>query len=97
MSAESTDPATPRSFILLTRRGCHLCEDMLDQLEQVCRGWQVGIEMLDISADPVLTERFGTRIPVLQWGGSTICEGRLDVAAVQRIGRQLSTQRAPVG
>ncbi len=68
---------------LYHRPGCHLCDDMLDELEAMCHGKPVEIEVVDIDGDPDLRARFGQDIPVLTAGGREICRHRLDSGAVQ--------------
>ena len=67
---------------LYHRPGCHLCDDMLDELEALCRGRQVSIELVDVDGDPRLGRRFGRDIPVLTAGDREICRHRLDAGAV---------------
>ena len=67
---------------LYHRPGCHLCDDMLDELEELCRGRAVSIELVNIDGDPDLSKRFGLDIPVLTAGDHEICRHRLDSGAV---------------
>lgn len=71
-----------RRFTLYHRRGCHLCDDMLDDLEQLCHGRPAAIEVIDIEQDPALEAAYGTEIPVLLADGVELCRHRLDADAV---------------
>jgi hypothetical protein len=64
-----------------SRRGCHLCEDLLGELEPLLRG-RAAIEVHDIDADPALRERYHARVPVVVGSGRELCEYRLDRAAI---------------
>ena len=50
---------------LLSRPGCHLCDEMKLALENAARGLDWRLEEVDISQDPALLEEFGNDIPVL--------------------------------
>jgi glutaredoxin len=49
---------------LLTRPGCHLCEDARAVVASVCAELSVEFEELDISGDERLTRQYGEQIPV---------------------------------
>ncbi|MGB5177973.1 MAG: glutaredoxin family protein [Gammaproteobacteria bacterium] len=63
---------TPQ-LTVYTRRGCHLCSDMLQALE--CLRPELGFQLLevDIDTDPELRRRYDTRVPVLAAGEVEIC------------------------
>jgi glutaredoxin len=65
---------------LVTRSGCHLCEEALAELRAL------GIEprLRDVDGDPVLFAQFDFRVPVVLVGGRVVGEGRLDRAALVR-------------
>ncbi len=67
---------------VLSRRGCHLCEDLLAELEPLLRG-AATLAVIDIDSDAALAATYGTRIPVVLGDDELLCEGRLDRAAVQ--------------
>ncbi len=67
-----------RTLRLYHRRGCHLCDEMLEAAELVCRGNPVKIEVIDIDTDPQLVQRYGLDIPVLVAGDTELCRHRLD-------------------
>ena len=48
---------------LYAKPGCHLCEEARDVIATVDD--TLPIREVDITQDPVLTERYGLRIPVL--------------------------------
>lgn len=50
--------------LVLTKPGCHLCENAEAVVDAVCREAGVGWSSRDISGDPELLRRYGTEIPV---------------------------------
>jgi glutaredoxin len=60
---------TPR-LQLLTRQGCHLCEEAAATLAQVAA--EAGLEppaAIDVDADPELQAEYGDRVPVVLLDG----------------------------
>ena len=66
-----------RVLTLYSRPGCHLCEDMLAELEPLVAG-RARIEVVDISDDGELTQAYGLSIPVLMAGDEELARYRLD-------------------
>jgi len=66
-------------LIFYYRQGCHLCDDMWQQLQTL----GVTPRAVDIGRDPVLEARFGTLIPVLTRGGRELCHYYLDPQSLQ--------------
>ena len=71
---------------LVTRLGCHLCDEALDRLRAM------GIEpvLLDVDADAELSRLYDWRVPVLIVGGEVLAEGKIDAVALSRLNRTLS-------
>lgn len=65
---------------LITRRGCHLCEDA----EQLLRDAGAEFELRDVDADPELVRLYDFRVPVVLIDGHVKAEGNLTVAALKR-------------
>ena len=55
---------TSKGFILYSRSYCHLCEDMLTALRQLC-GEASPIEVIDVDLHAELVERYDELVPVL--------------------------------
>ncbi|MEM9056497.1 MAG: glutaredoxin family protein [Pseudomonadota bacterium] len=72
-------------LILYSRAGCHLCDDMLDDVEQACRGTGLTLSVVDIDTDAQLVERYGERVPVLHDGTRELCAVRFDAAALDTL------------
>jgi hypothetical protein len=66
-----------------SRAGCCLCEQMIEELAQVLGSAAVHVQVVDISSDPVLELKYGSRIPVLVAGDEFVCAYRLDRQRVQ--------------
>ena len=75
---------------LLSRSGCHLCEELRrrvdEMLEDRPREWQV----VDIDSDEALARDFGEKIPVLYVNGRLFAKTRLPIAAKLRLLRAVA-------
>lgn len=71
-----------REFVVYSRRGCHLCELMLETLEPLCRG-RATIVLRDVDSREDWRREFGELVPVLCADGREICRYELDLAAVK--------------
>jgi glutaredoxin len=69
-------------FVLYSRPGCGLCEEMRAELERLpaARGYQ--LDEVDVDAATGTRARYGHKIPVLLFAGELVCHGRLDIEAV---------------
>ena len=78
---------SPPALRLLTRPGCHLCDEMKASVAPLVARLGGTLSEVDVDSDPALSERFGLEIPVL-----LDAEGRV-VAKVrdsaERIARRL--------
>lgn len=71
---------------LLTRPGCGLCEEFLDELAIL--GADVPLPeltLVDVDSDALLARRHGLDIPVLLLDGVPVCRHRLDKAELLRL------------
>jgi hypothetical protein len=75
---------------VLTRPGCHLCDELIAELEPLVAG-QAAIDVVDISEDDQLHSRYLLEIPVLKHGDLELCRHRLDR---ERVARFLSSNSA---
>jgi Glutaredoxin-like domain (DUF836) len=50
--------------LLLTRVGCHLCDDARAVVQRVCDDLGTAYEERDVDADPDLARRYGDMVPV---------------------------------
>ena len=69
-------------LLLLTRPGCHLCEEFREELEDAFPG-RFELNERCVDDQPDWSSRFGREIPVLlDSKGQPVSRTRLDVAAV---------------
>jgi len=83
-----------RQLTVYTRRGCHLCSDMVQALERLRPELGFQLQDVDIDADAELHRRYDTRVPVLADGEVDICYYFLDEARLRehlRAGDRCST------
>ncbi|ROH85959.1 glutaredoxin family protein [Stagnimonas aquatica] len=74
-----------RRFTLLTRPGCHLCEDFEAELMAEFEG-RLEVESAHVDSDPAWLAAYDLRIPVLLApDGSFVCAVQPDFAAVQAV------------
>ena len=73
---------------LLSRPGCHLCEEMRRQVEAILAGVERRWEDVDVDSDPELARRYGETIPILFVNGRLFAKIRLPrLAAALRLRR----------
>jgi len=65
------------------REGCHLCEDMEQQLFELLEPDSFTLIRIDIDENPVVREAYNVRVPVLSCQQITVCEHFLDLQAVK--------------
>ena len=64
-----------------SRRGCHLCEELLGELDALVRG-RASIAVFDVDDRPEWQSNYGTRVPVVCCDGEEICQYNLQRRAV---------------
>lgn len=79
---------------LVTRVGCHLCEEA----ERFLVGQGIVFQALDVDADPELARLYDFRVPVLLRDGRLLAEGELSPATIERaLGRVEAVGVQPAG
>ena len=73
------------TFRVYIRQGCHLCEDLLWQMEQLRGSYAFEIQPIDVDSDSELVAQYGTLVPVVMYGDLKVCHYFLDKAAVEQI------------
>ncbi len=73
------------TFELLSRPGCHLCDEMAAELDAVLPAHGFTYKVVDVDSDPALRARFGGEIPVLLRDGKTVAKVRLRPGQLARI------------
>ncbi len=62
---------------LLSRPGCHLCEEMQREVDELLSGQPHEWEILNVDAEADLSRRYGEWIPVLYVNGRLFAKIRL--------------------
>jgi glutaredoxin len=65
--------------VLVTRRGCHLCDEALSLLREL----GAEPELADVDADEALFRLYDWRVPVVLVDGQVAAEGRMDRARLR--------------
>lgn len=75
---------TVEGLTLYSRLGCHLCEDMQNQLPSYLEEAGIAVNIVYIDKNDELEDQYGTLVPVLKAGDREICHYFLDVKALQQ-------------
>jgi len=67
-------------IVLVTRQGCHLCDEALAALRAV----GVDPELRDVDADDLLYALYDWRVPVVLVDGRVVAEGRIDQVMLRK-------------
>ena len=77
------EPLKPTLYVY-SRRGCHLCDVLVEELLPLVRG-RLDVEVRDIDSREEWQRRFNVRIPVVEFDGEVLCQHRLDRPAVEAV------------
>ncbi len=67
-----------------SRRGCHLCDVLVEALLPLVRG-RLDVEVRDVDTRDDWRERYGARVPVVEFEGEVVCQYRLDRPSIEAI------------
>ena len=73
-----------------TRRGCHLCELLIEELLGLVEG-RFELEIRDIDTRDDWRQEYDSRVPVVRYDGEFVCQYHLDRDALARIMSNNST------
>ena len=79
----STERTLPRIQVF-SRRGCHLCEQLIDELATLVRG-RLELEVKDVDENEQWRHAYGEFVPVVRYNGQEVCRYHLDRASIIRI------------
>jgi glutaredoxin len=68
-----------------SRDECPLCEELLAELAPFAQIRGIPLEVVDVDSDPVLSRRYGLKVPLVDLSGETVCFGHLDLPALERM------------
>jgi hypothetical protein len=77
-------PEPPGELVLYVREACRLCDQFLVELSVDLGPEFEQLDVVDVDRDADLAIRYGLRVPVLELGGTVICEAVYDSAGVRR-------------
>ena len=64
--------------VVLTRQGCHLCDDAIAVIETVCRERDVPWQAVDVDSEPELRAQYTDHVPVTFVDGEQLALWTLD-------------------
>lgn len=67
-----------------SRPGCHLCEELIEELLPLIRD-RLDLEVVDVDTRPDWKREYGSKIPLVEYDGATVCRYYLDTAAIRVI------------
>ena len=76
---------TDLSFVLYTRRGCHLCDTAWQILDEARRRHGFALEAVDVDSSEELVSRYGNCVPVVTVNGRLRFRGAVNPVLLQRI------------
>jgi glutaredoxin-like protein DUF836 len=74
-------------YELVTREGCHLCDEMAAVLDAVLPAFGLAWTPRDVDDEPELRDRFTDVVPVLLRDGLPVAKVRIERKALERIVR----------
>ncbi len=67
-----------------SRQGCHLCEQLIEQLLPLVRG-HFDVDVRDIDSRDDWQRAYQVRVPVVEFRGRLVCEHYLDPVAIGKL------------
>lgn len=72
------EPGSGPRVRVLSRTGCHLCDDALAVVQQACVARGESYDVRDVDTDPALLARYGDQVPVVFVDGAEFATWRID-------------------
>ena len=79
-------------LILLTRPGCHLCDDAKAVMQPVLKEFGATLREVDVDSDEALRAEHGLDIPVVLLGSRKLAKHRVDLEQLRRQLREASRE-----
>ena len=73
----------PERIVVLTRQGCHLCEEAIAQVAEVCVEIGEAYAVVDVDSDPELQRLYTDQVPVTFVDGAQHDFWRVDPARLK--------------
>ena len=77
---------------VFSRRGCHLCDVLVEELLPMVRGL-LDVEVHDIDTRADWRKAYDVRVPVVEYQGRVLCEHRLNRAAIAELRESIAEKR----
>ena len=77
-------PAVDHQVTLVTRAGCHLCDEAQTVLRRLCAELGFGYAELDVDADPTHRAEYSDRVPVILVDGREHGYWRVEEARLRK-------------
>ena len=78
------EPSTPIRVVVVTKPGCHLCDDARRVVAEVCESLRVGWSEESIVGNPRLASRYADFVPVVCVDGAEHAMWRVDPGGLRR-------------
>ena len=72
-------------IVVYTRRGCHLCDVVLDQLQELRHEFDINVQEIDVDTEGALQESYGEQVPVVMINGKIRFRGRVNEVLLKRM------------
>lgn len=66
----------PRVVTVVSRKGCHLCDDVIRALESLALRYDLEVKTVDIDRDKELHDKYWLTVPVVQIKGKDVFDAR---------------------
>ena len=73
-----------KTLDVFSRRGCHLCEQLIEELLPLARG-RCKVVVHDIDTREDWRKEYDKAVPVVEYDGERVCQYHLDRHALTRI------------
>jgi glutaredoxin len=75
----------PLRVVMYTRRGCHLCEEAWELLEELRASFGFELELVDVDGQSDLAKVYGEKVPVVVISGKERMWGRINRVLLERL------------
>ena len=73
-----------KTLVVYSRRGCHLCVVLIEELQPLVDG-RLTLEVRDVDSNPNWLAKFSADIPVVEFADEIVCRHFLDREAIAGI------------
>jgi glutaredoxin len=80
-------------IVVYTRRGCHLCDVVLGQLQSLHHEFEFDVDEIDVDTDGALRESYGDQVPIVIINGKIRFRGRVNEVLLKRMLRAETCRR----